>query len=157
MKKQEFLESLKAALSTRVGAGTVTENLNYYEDYINSQIRMGKSEEEVIASLGDPRLLARSIADADKRAGVSHSNDDYDNDGGNRGWNTNRGYYQQSYEENEGYRARKFRMPVWFIIFIVIFAILVVVSLVFSVLSVLAPLLIPVFLVVLMIRIIRRT
>lgn len=156
MKKQEFLDGLRAALSTRVGAGTVTENVNYYEEYINAQVRMGKSEDEVVDSLGDPRLLARSIAEANKRAGVSGSQDEYNNDG-YKSRNSQNGNYQQTYQNNETYRTNKFKMPVWLIIFIVIFAVLIIFSLIFSVLSFLAPLLIPVLLVIVLIRMIRRT
>ena len=68
MTKQEFLDSLRMALASRVSASQVEENIRYYEDYINTQMRMNRSEAEVIAELGDPRLLARSISDANKRA-----------------------------------------------------------------------------------------
>ena len=61
MTKQEFLEKLRLALNGKVAGNVVTENLQYYEDYINTEIRKGRSEEEVLASLGDPRLIARTI------------------------------------------------------------------------------------------------
>ena len=35
--------------------------LAYYEDYIETEIRKGSTEEEVLAQLGDPRLIAKSI------------------------------------------------------------------------------------------------
>ena len=63
MSKKEFLEELRIALSGRVAANEVTDHLRYYEDYINTQIRLGNREEDVVADLGDPRLLARNIAD----------------------------------------------------------------------------------------------
>ena len=61
MGKQDFLEKLRTALNGRVSAEIVTDNVRYYEDYINIEIRKGRSEEEVLAQLGDPRLLARTI------------------------------------------------------------------------------------------------
>lgn len=73
MTKQEFLDKLRAALSGRVSTRAVAENISFYEDYINTQVRMGKSETQVIEELGDPRLLARSIAEAEKRAGLGSS------------------------------------------------------------------------------------
>ena len=153
MKKQEFLDSLRATLSNRVGTGTVAENVNYYEDYINTQIRMGKSEDEVVDSLGDPRLLARSIAEANKHAGVSQSQNEYEN--------TDSQYqsrdYQQSNQNQGTYATKKFRLTVWLILFIVFFFILIVCSLVFSVLSFLAPLLFPILLVIILVRMIRHT
>lgn len=63
MNKTEFLNSLRQALSFRVSADQVNEHMRYYEDYINTQTRLGKSEEEVIKSLGDPRLIAKTIGD----------------------------------------------------------------------------------------------
>ena len=61
MTKQEFLEKLRLALNGKVPANVITENIRYYEDYINTEIRKGRSEEEVLAALGDPRLIARTI------------------------------------------------------------------------------------------------
>ena len=71
MTKQEFLSQLRNALGSRVDSYIVNENVSYYEEYIATQVRAGKSEETVIEELGNPRLLARSIADANKRAGAS--------------------------------------------------------------------------------------
>ena len=39
MTKQEFLEKLRVALSGRVASSLIMENLRYYEDYINTEIR----------------------------------------------------------------------------------------------------------------------
>ena len=61
MTKQEFLDGLGAALAGRISASLISENINYYEDYINTQVRMGRIEGEVVQSLGDPRLIAKSI------------------------------------------------------------------------------------------------
>lgn len=61
MTKQDFIEKLRFALNGKVSANVVSENIQYYEDYINTEIRKGKSEEEVLAALGDPRLIARTI------------------------------------------------------------------------------------------------
>ena len=151
MKKQEFLDSLRTALSSRVGAGTVAENVNYYEDYINTQIRMGKSEEEVVDSLGDPRLLARSIAEANKHAGVSQSQNEYED--------TQHQYRnsQQYYGNGGTYESSRWKKPVWLTIIIVIFFTLIIFSLIFSVLSFLAPILVPILLVILLLRMIKRT
>ena len=61
MEKQEFLDKLRLALNGRVETGTVSDTIAYYEEYINTEVRKGRSEEEVMASLGDPRLIARTI------------------------------------------------------------------------------------------------
>ena len=52
MTKREFLEKLRQALNGRMSSGTVADNLQYYEDYINTEIRKGRTEEEVLFELG---------------------------------------------------------------------------------------------------------
>ena len=61
MNKQEFVDRLRMALNGRVSPGLVMDNVNYYQDYINTEIRKGRTEEEVLESLGDPRLIARFL------------------------------------------------------------------------------------------------
>lgn len=153
MTKQEFLDNLRAALSGRVGASVIAENISYYEDYINTQMRMGKSEEEVVRELGDPRLLARSIADANKRAGMSQTQDMNYEDG--RMPEGAGGY--TGYGPEEGYRSKTVRMPGWLIAVLVVVCIILIISAVFSVFSLLAPILLPVLLLVFLVRLIRRS
>ncbi len=64
MTQQEFLTELRRSLSGRLPAGEVDEHVNYYADYIDMQRKKGTSEEQVIAELGDPRLIAKSILSA---------------------------------------------------------------------------------------------
>lgn len=61
MTKQEFLDGLRRSLTGGLEASDVNEHINYYSQYIDSQIRMGSSEEEVMASLGEPRLIAKTL------------------------------------------------------------------------------------------------
>lgn len=65
MSKQEFVDRLRTALSGKISPALVEENARYYEDYINTQIRLGEAEATVLESLGDPRLIARSIVAAE--------------------------------------------------------------------------------------------
>lgn len=177
MTKQEFLDSLRAALSSRVSTRAVAENISFYEDYINTQVRMGKSEAQVIEELGDPRLLARSIAEAEKRAGTGSEQEaeyrtadsGYRYESGRQG-TYDRGTYDhgtydhwagQSGAYGYGYNAGRqggkgYRVPLWLVICIVLLVVVLVLSLVFSVLSFLAPVLIPVMLVILTVRLFRR-
>ena len=66
MSREEFLTELRKALQGRVSQQTVNDNLRYYEEYILTESHKGKTEAEVIAELGNPRLLAKSIIDAGK-------------------------------------------------------------------------------------------
>lgn len=65
MSKQEFVDRLRTALSGKISPALVEENARYYEDYINTQVRLGETEKAVLESLGDPRLIARSIVAAE--------------------------------------------------------------------------------------------
>lgn len=61
MSKQEFLDGLRRSLVGGLETHEINEHINYYSDYIDSQIRRGVSEEEVMASLGEPRLIAKTL------------------------------------------------------------------------------------------------
>ena len=61
MTKQEFLDGLRRSLAGGLEAQEINEHIRYYSDYIDSQIRMGISEEEVMSSLGEPRLIAKTL------------------------------------------------------------------------------------------------
>ncbi|MCR5626824.1 MAG: DUF1700 domain-containing protein [Lachnospiraceae bacterium] len=63
MTKYEFLNDLKTALYDNVSGQVISENMEYYESYIDGEIRNGKTEAQVMEMLGDPRLIARTIID----------------------------------------------------------------------------------------------
>lgn len=63
MRKEEFLEKLRARLSQTMSAQEVTEQIRYYDNYIQEQMRTGKTEEEVLEQLGDPLLIAKTLMD----------------------------------------------------------------------------------------------
>ena len=58
MSRREFLEVLRGQLSGQMTQGRAAAHVRYYEDYIQSQVRNGRSESDVLAELGDPRLIA---------------------------------------------------------------------------------------------------
>ena len=91
-------------------------------------------------SLGDPRLLAKSIIEANKRAGV--------NEGTNRTYDEVR---EESYAEKwkNAVRQNTMRVPGWLILLIAGVIFLLIIGLLFSMISILAPIIIPVLLVVL--------
>ena len=64
MTKNEFLEGLKEALSETGSSSLVRENLEYYDSYIEDEKKKGRTEQEILDELGDPRLIAKSIMDA---------------------------------------------------------------------------------------------
>ncbi len=67
MTRQEFLDILGRALRRELSETEVMDNLRYYEDYIRRETAGGKAESEVLAGLGDPRLIARTILEVDEQ------------------------------------------------------------------------------------------
>lgn len=150
MNKHEFIDGLRAALNGRIPAPQVEDTVNYYQDYINMEMRKGRTEEEVLQSLGDPRLIARTII---------QTNGDAVDDSGYRDsyyQNTNRqAYGSQSSYDDYGYNHRSFRIPGWLLGLIVALVLFLLISLVFSVLSFLAPVIIVFAAVVFMVKLFR--
>ena len=64
MNKEEFLQGLRRALSSTGSESLIQENLSFYRSYIDGEMVKNRSEEEVLAELGDPRLIANSIREA---------------------------------------------------------------------------------------------
>lgn len=61
MNKTEFIEGLRRSLSSINDYTFVNDTIAYYENYIETQIRKGMTEDAVMQQLGDPRLIAKSI------------------------------------------------------------------------------------------------
>ena len=59
-----FFRELEESLRGEVPESEIRDSLNYYRQYFAEQKAMGYSENEIIESLGSPRLIARSIIDA---------------------------------------------------------------------------------------------
>lgn len=148
MDRTEFIERLQRALAGGVNSSQVAENVRYYQEYIDVEIRKGRSEEEVLTSLGDPRLLAKSIIEANKRAGV--------NEGTNRNYDeeTADGAYETRQERVSG-GENIVRMPTWLLLLILGVVAILIIGVVFSVISFIAPILIPVLIIMLIVNYIK--
>ncbi|MCM1065682.1 MAG: DUF1700 domain-containing protein [Eubacterium sp.] len=126
MTKQEFIEKLRLALNGKVPANVIMENIRYYEDYINTEVRKGKSEEEVLAALGDPRLIARTIITASAQAETVGTEE-----------------YREYGRAAEPQGRQRKRMPMWMWLVFGILIIVLIFSAVMSLLSLLWPILVP--------------
>ena len=128
MNKVEFLDQLRQSLSGKVDAGMISDNLRYYEEYINSQLMQGKAETEVMATLGSPRLIARTILDANR---VDAQEEVFDDQAQDASWTT-RDQGSQGFQTGQGkmpWILKFFTLPRWlrglisFGIFVLILAI----------------------------------
>lgn len=139
MNKGMFLERLRVSLSGKVSAGIVEENVAYYEDYINTQVRMGNTEEAVLNSLGDPRLLAKTI--------VMTSGSGACEDADYREVGEDGKVYESKLNKRGKVFLRLSNLPAWAWKVIGIATVVVVASLVVSVVSFLLPFVLPCLLV----------
>ena len=145
MDKLEFLNRLRMALSGSVPVQVVQENVNYYENYINSQVRMGYSEEEVLYSLGDPRLIAKSIISANESNNAKNRSNSYQDI-----------YEQEQYvQERQSTELRVKGMPGWLKIAITCLVIVGIIKIIATVLSVLLPLVFPIMLIYFLVKLFR--
>ena len=157
MNKQEFLDKLKMALNGRIAPNLVEENVNYYADYIHTQIRMGRSEQEVLGSLGDPRLIARTIAETQGSTGNTGQNG-YQNEGTYRETYRNENYGRTGTTNSGSEYSRNgkvIRMPGWLMAILMMLVMVFVFSLIFSVLSFLAPIVLPIIVVLFLVKLFR--
>ena len=135
MSKQEFTDGLRSALSGRLSAAAVEENIRYYTEYIDTQMQNGKTEQEVMQELGNPRLIAKTIIEANQ---------------GDLGEEKSDCFYQE--ENNEPVEHKKSH---WAAVLIAVLILLLCLFLVFRVLSFLAPILVPVLLIFFLIKLFR--
>lgn len=68
---EEYLNELSMYLAGEVSQQEINDTLRYYREYFAEERTHGKTDEEIMASLGSPRLIARSIIDAKTGAGDS--------------------------------------------------------------------------------------
>lgn len=68
MNKKEFLKGLEEAMLEQMDIGEAAPHIRYYQEYIENEIRRGREEAEVIASLKNPRLVAKNIINNSKSA-----------------------------------------------------------------------------------------
>ncbi|MDC7289615.1 DUF1700 domain-containing protein [Blautia schinkii] len=132
MDRTQFLETLRSQLIGQMHEGKVAAHVRYYEDYIQSQVRGGRSEAEVLAQLGDPRLIAKTLLDTDADYGGEVYEDEQSYSG--------RGAYSDS-ESGQGRvdrRSYKLDLSTWYgkaiVIVIAVAAIIALVTIIGAVL-----------------------
>lgn len=74
MTKEGFLAGLRKSLEDTLEPRMIENHVSYYRNYIEDEIRNGRTESEVIDELGDPWVIAKSIKDMTE-AGVEYQGD----------------------------------------------------------------------------------
>ena len=157
MTKQEFLDKLRRALNGNMAAGTVEDNIRFYENYFRAQMEQGRSEADILNELGDPRILARTLIDAAERAGDAYAHEanetQYRTADGEAVWEE---YGTASGARSGGHYGNGGRLPLWLIAILIILVLVVAISVIGSLIWMVLPYLIPVVLVIYIVRLFRR-
>lgn len=131
MNKYEFIEGLRKSLSAVNDYTFVNDTITYYENYIDTQMRMGRTERDVMEELGDPRLIAKSIkATHTAEEEQEYSRDvypDYHNE------------YHNGKKTRFIFNGRELSLPSWLVKTVSVVILAVVLFLVFTVLRWLSP------------------
>ena len=115
MSKKEFIDLLRESLEGEVDRKVLEQNVDYYNEYISSH--SDKGEEEVIREIGDPRLIAKTIIDAEK---LSYMDDRNDYSNYNReNYNDHNGSDDNRRSPNKVYHLKWYHMVL--VVFIIIF------------------------------------
>ena len=156
MTRSEFLEKLREALSNDLNNQVVQEHIRYYDSYIAEEVSKGRSEEEVIAELGDPWVLAQTVIDMSESTGGYREGDSgYETAGSRR--SDNQGY-RQEYSSAGRRDTHVFQIDSWWkklLVLLGIIGILVlVVAVIGGIFSLLAPFIVPILIIVLVMKLI---
>ena len=162
MRKDEFFQTLRRALNGNVPPRVVEENIRYYDGYISDEVRKGRSEEEVIDEIGDPRLIARTIEDTTDGAGEGEfvdADSSYDQSSSRteRGYGT---YDSDRTGSTQRHSVHYIDLSKWYwrvlaavIVFAVIYLVFMVIG---GVLTLIAPFIGPLFLIWLVVTLFRN-
>ena len=155
MNKTEFLNILRQSLSGEVAPNILEENISYYDGYIGAQTV--EEENRSIEELGDPRLIAKSIIEAERAAKEKSK--------GNWSEPNHQGYTSEQ-EEEHGDNSSEFNRNIFFanikwyhklIAVVVVIVIFVIVALIGRLLlSFLFAFGLPILLLVLVISLLRK-
>ncbi len=141
MSKYEFLNILQVTLDGEVSQDVIDENLLYYNNYIDDEIRKGKKEIDILQLLGEPRLIAKTIIETSSvtksTSTYTYSNETEDN----MQDKTNQKGFHASYDEHEGWDLRygRFKINSWYGKMILIVVLCVVGQIAVAILPIIFP------------------
>lgn len=143
MTKQEFLDGLRRSLSAGLEPEQINEHIRYYSDYIDSKIRMGTPEEDVMASLGEPRWIAKTILGMEEVDAVTEE------------------YVEEEATDDAKYRyfninGKTFKLPGWLFTILICVVSFFVLTIVFSLMTRLLPFLFMVIFITTIIRFLKN-
>lgn len=115
MTRQEFLKELRTALQGEISQRALEEHIRYYENYIMEESRKGRTEEEVIAQLGNPRLIAKTLIDTTEQFDTNFKQQEYTADYEQASTGKKKGLHAK-YSDSGGWEIRfgKLKLNSWY-------------------------------------------
>lgn len=142
MTKEEFIKELRSALSGEVNQDVLNENIQYYDQYLSQEQQKGRTIDEIVEEIGNPRLIARTIIDTSSN--VSATSSDYD----------------QQTEQNDGVNysktIRKAKIGIWAAVLIILLIVIGVIAILGRVIQLFAPILLPLLLISIAVRLLTK-
>ena len=128
MTKKEFLDKLGEALLENMDVSEAMSHVQYYKEYIESEVSKGKTEKEVIATLQSPRLIAKNIIVNGEK--VNKYSSDVNESNGRK----NNNYSNASTSRNENKKGMSFSVNgkpinntmIKFMLFLIVFLVIVI-------------------------------
>ena len=148
MTREEFILQLEDKLQDELDQGLVRENVQFYNNYIDDEMKSGNSEKEVLEALGDPWAIAKSIIQAQGMGSGFRDNVVMEEHVDDNGSNQNR-------RRASGVRFHNFSISGWKILFfcIALFFVVVLAIVIFArIIIALAPIIIIGVIVLLVLR-----
>lgn len=156
MTKEEFLDGLRKALFSTGSTTLIEDNIRFYSSYIDDELAKGRSIDDIMSELGEPRLIANSIKLAEGYDDVFTGLDS----GINENNNTYEDRFEDTYKNGENKEnpfkiynlsGKSLILP---IVIVLAFLILIIAVLV-AVFSYLAPILLPIIGILILIGLIK--
>ena len=142
MTKEEFIKELRSALSGEVNQDVLNENIQYYDQYLSQEQQKGRTIDEIVEEIGNPRSIARTIIDTSSN--VSATSSDYD----------------QQTEQNDGVNysktIRKAKIGIWAAVLIILLILIGVIAILGRVIQLFAPILLPLLLISIAVRLLTK-
>ncbi|MCI8514499.1 MAG: hypothetical protein HFI93_07720 [Lachnospiraceae bacterium] len=102
MTKEEFIRGLREALAGAPDS-VIIENVNYYSQYIDGELRKGRALADIMEELGEPQWIAKSILDA------CMGNTRASENAGAYEYGRSRGTYEYDAQSGQAYRSEEER------------------------------------------------
>lgn len=77
MNKEEFLRELEEALAGDVPEAVIRDNISYYGSYLTQEMAGGRTVDEIVAEIGEPFIVAKTIIESSEASGETAGNAGY--------------------------------------------------------------------------------